>query len=199
MKSNVNITDHPLHPMLVLIPAGAWITSFVLDIIFLASGATFWFIAAMWVMVIGIAGAVLAALAGFTDLFTLPMTNEPKRTGLEHMWLNLLITVLYIINVAAVRAPVLFSPVRSTGVIPSDTTAWGFILNIVSILLLVVSGWLGGDMVYRFGIAVPRETMERAHRYETAGAGHRTAESGALGGERPASRDQDEEQHHREL
>jgi uncharacterized membrane protein len=182
MKSNVNVVDHPLHPILVLIPAGAWITSLVLDIILLATGDTFWFVASFWVMIIGIAGALLAAIAGFIDLFGLPMTDEPKGVGLTHMALNLVIVVLYIINAAAIRAPALTSATTSSA-LSSATLGWGFVLNVIAVILLVISGWLGGELIYRYGIAVPRETIEHAPSYEARPAYGGTAEAGSLGGE----------------
>jgi uncharacterized membrane protein len=191
MKSNVTIANHPLHPILVLLPAGAWLTSIVLDIVFMATKTSFWFTASMWVMTIGIVGALVAATDGFYDLFTLPMTNEPKSIGLEHMALNLLITVLYVINVAAVRSPLLLSATRSA-MIPAGTAAWGFILNLVAVILLGISGWLGGEMVYRYGIAIPKETIQAAHQYEAVGD-RRRAEAGALGGERRTKEDDDKD------
>lgn len=181
MRSNVNIAGHPLHPILVLIPAGAWITSFVLDIIFLATGSTFWFVASLWVIVIGIGGALLAALAGLFDLLTLPMGLEPRRLGLWHMTLNLIIVGLYVINVAAVRAPALATPVES-GVVAANTAFWAFFLNLVAIVLLLASGWLGGEMVYRYGIAVPEETLDRALRSGAAQPHPSAGLSGSLGG-----------------
>lgn len=171
-----------MHPILVLIPVGSWIASFVLDIVFLATGATFWFIAAMWVMVIGIVGALLAAATGFYDLFTLPIAEQPKKTGLSHMTLNLIIVVLYLINVLAFRMTALVSPIRAP-LISSSTAAWGFVLNLIAVVLLLVSGWLGGEMIYRYGVAIPHETMQRAPQYETRGAMGRTDVSGSLGGE----------------
>lgn len=36
-----------------------------------------------------------------------------------------------------------------------DTGTIGpFILSIVSVIMLLVSGWLGGEMVFRYGVAV---------------------------------------------
>lgn len=182
MKSNVNIVNHPLHPILVLIPVGAWISSFVLDIIFLATGNTFWFVASLWVIVVGIAGALLAAIVGFYDLFTLPITDEPKRLGLVHMVLNLTVTVLYAVNVAVIRVPEMTSA-TSASIMSSTTVGWAFGLNLVAVVLLLISGWLGGELVYRYGLAVPRETMERASRYEAERLRGRTGLSGSLGGE----------------
>ena len=37
-----------------------------------------------------------------------------------------------------------------------------FILNLVAVVLLLVSGWYGGELIYRYGVAVPDETCERA-------------------------------------
>ena len=124
----------------------------------------------------------MAALTGLYDLFTLPMTREPKNTGLWHMTLNLTITALYIINVVAIRVPVLTSAV-STATVVGNTIAWAFVLNLIAVVLLVISGWLGGQLVYRFGIAVPKETIEQAPRYEARPMRREVA--GALGGETP--------------
>lgn len=181
MKSNVNISNHPLHPILVLIPVGAWITSLIFDIVFFASGSTFWFVAALWTIVVGIGGALLAAVAGMYDLFTLPLAERPKTTGITHMVLNLTITALYIINVAVIRAPVMTNAIRAAYV-PTGTASWAFVLNIVAVVLLLVSGWLGGELIYRYAVAIPRETIENSARYETRQAPERGA-SGALGGE----------------
>lgn len=168
----------------MLIPVGAWISSLVLDIVFLATGSTFWFTASLWVMVIGIAGALLAAITGFWDLFSLPITDQPKKTGLTHMTLNLVITVLYIINAAVIRAPQMITATRASD-ISSTTAGWAFVLNLVAVILLLISGWLGGELIYRYGLAVPKETMENAPRYESAGLRGRTGMAGSLGGESP--------------
>jgi uncharacterized membrane protein len=60
---------HPLHPILVTVPIGAWVTSLVFDIAshavhpsaFLAQGS-------LWLIAVGAIGAVLAAGAGALDL-----------------------------------------------------------------------------------------------------------------------------------
>jgi uncharacterized membrane protein len=63
---------HPLHPILVTVPIGAWVTSFVFDIAshfvyqpgFLSQGS-------QWLIGIGVLGAVATAYAGFLDLFAI--------------------------------------------------------------------------------------------------------------------------------
>lgn len=144
MRTPARIAKHPIHPMLVPIPIGLWIFSLVCDLVHRFGGTSpNWEIVAFYSMVGGIVGALIAALPGFVDVFSLP--PSVKRIGFAHMGLNLTIVVLYVIN----------AWMRREGV--TDTQIW---LSVVSIVLLGVSGWLGGEMVYARGVAV-----------EAAGAG----------------------------
>ena len=150
MRTPANIAGHPIHPMLVPIPIGLWIFSFVCDLIFVfGSGAPVWSTVALYTMAGGIIGALAAAVIGFIDLLSLP--PDPRRTALMHMTINLVIVVLYLVN---------FWLRRGTPDNPGNLV-W---LSLVSIGLLVVSGWLGGKLVYVLGVAVtaPGETERRA-------------------------------------
>ena len=140
MRTPANIAGHPIHPMLVTIPIGLWIFSFVCDLAFVfGSGAPVWSTVALYTMAGGIVGALAAAVFGFIDLLSLP--PEPRRTALVHMTINLIVVVLYLVN---------FWFRRGTPDNPG-----GFVwLSLVSIGLLVVSGWLGGKLVYVLGVAV---------------------------------------------
>ena len=126
--------------MLVPIPIGLWIFSLVCDLIH-AGGSTnaAWTTVALYTMGGGIVGALLAAVPGLIDLISLP--PGPRKTALTHMAINLTVVVLYVINFW-LR---LGSPERPGKLI------W---LSVIAIGLLVISGWLGGKMVYVHGIAV---------------------------------------------
>jgi uncharacterized membrane protein len=87
----------------------------------------------------GIVGALAAAIFGFIDLISLP--PEPRKTGLAHMTINLVVVVLYVIN---------FWQRSGTPESPGGYV-W---LSLIAIALLVVSGWLAGKMVYVYGVAV---------------------------------------------
>src|SRR2546423_2784065 len=90
---------HPFHPILITVPIGAWVSSLVFDIAsrivdnpgFLAQGS-------VWLIAIGVVGAVVAALVGFLDLLAIPTGTAAFRTGLVHMSLNLMITAAYVVN-----------------------------------------------------------------------------------------------------
>jgi uncharacterized membrane protein len=148
MRTPANIARHPIHPMLVPVPIGLWIFSFACDIVafFVANPAT-WKTVALYAMVGGIIGALLAAVFGLIDLLSLP--EEIRQTAIVHMSINLLIVVLFVIS-AWRRIAAGDAGLASPGLV------W---LSLVAILLLLVSGWLGGKMVYRYGVAVDTETI----------------------------------------
>lgn len=141
MRTPAQIAGHPIHPMLVTLPIGMWVFSLVADLVALRSGAAdTWHAAALYTMIGGIIGALLAAVAGLVDLLSL---KDPpiKSTAIKHMSLNLVIVALYAVN-AWTRVHASVSP---------NASLW---LSIIAIALLLVSGWLGGKMVYEAGVAV---------------------------------------------
>jgi uncharacterized membrane protein len=140
MRTPASIAGHPIHPMLVPIPIGLWIFSLVCDLIHAGGSANpAWTTVALYTMGGGIAGALLAALPGLIDLLSLP--PGPRKTALAHMTINLVVVALYAINLW-MRLP---APDQPGGLV------W---LSLLSIGLLVISGWLGGKMVYELGVAV---------------------------------------------
>jgi uncharacterized membrane protein len=144
MQTPASIARHPIHPMLVPIPIGLWIFSFVCDLFYVGgASAPAWTTVAFYTMAGGIIGALLAALPGLIDLLSLP--EGPRSTAIKHMALNLTIVALYIINFAMRWR----EPANPGGLV------W---LSLISLVLLVISGWLGGKMVYEHGIAVSATT-----------------------------------------
>jgi uncharacterized membrane protein len=141
MRTPAQIAGHPIHPMLVTIPIGLWIFSLVCDFIAMGSAnPETWQATAFYAMVGGILGALAAALPGLVDLLSL-RDAAIRKTALTHMGLNLAIVALYAVN-AWTRYQDLVSDATSLG------------LSVVAIAMLLVSGWLGGKMVYEAGVAV---------------------------------------------
>jgi len=143
MRTPASIAGHPIHPMLVPIAIGGFLLSFVFDIVCLATGQTGpWLTVAYYTMVGGIVGALCAAVFGAVDLFSLP-PGHTKNVGFTHMGLNLVVVALFICN-AWIRHG---SPEGNAGGAP-------FLMSIAGIALLVVSGWLGGKLVYEGAVGV---------------------------------------------
>jgi uncharacterized membrane protein len=155
---------HPFHPILVTVPIGAWVGSFVFDLashfvsdpLFLAKGT-------LWLIAVGIVGALAAAMVGFLDLFAIPSGTRAHRTGLTHMALNLVVTAAYVANFLW----------RRTTYGESSVVAWGpLALSTVSLVGLAVSGYLGGKLAFRFGVRVADETTQAEGFHPTAGQTH---------------------------
>ena len=160
---------HPCHPMLVTVPIGAWVASLFFDIAshlvgkpgFLTEGSE-------WLIAAGLAGAVAAGIVGFLDLAAIPVGTAAFRTGSAHMWINLVLTLAYAGNFA-------WRHRTYTHGAPVEVKMLAF--SAVCVAALSVSGYLGGKLVYRFGVRVADESAQ-AQGYATADAerigGHRS-------------------------
>src|SRR3954449_393035 len=90
---------HPFHPILVTVPIGAWVGSLVFDVAsHIADDPDFLARGAMWLIAVGVIGALAAAMIGFLDLLAIPAGTRAFRVGLIHMTLNLLVTAAYVGN-----------------------------------------------------------------------------------------------------
>ena len=147
MRTPASIAKHPIHPMLVPIPIGCWILSFVCDVTFvLGAGATHWATVSFWSMLVGILGAIAAAVPGVLDMLSL--NGTPKKIALTHMGLNIAVVLLYAMN---------FGMRVNGGAIAGLPLAF----SIGAIVLLAISGWLGGHMVYVHRVGVDEPESER--------------------------------------
>ena len=177
MKSSAQIRGHPIHPMLVVFPVGLWITSLGFDIAYLATGNRFWYALSYWDMLAGVVGALVAAIPGFVDYFTLNLGPRARAVATTHMALNLAAVVLFVINLvlraafAAANAPTFY---------------WVSAFSIIIVLGVAASGWLGGHLVYLEQVAVVTEPAERARDMIVELFGERGL-AGAAGGEAPAT------------
>ena len=90
---------HPLHPIMVTIPIGAWVASLIFDLANLFGNEHESFSrGAIWLIAIGVIGALLAAILGFLDFSTLTAGTVAHRTALIHMSINLTVVVLFVIG-----------------------------------------------------------------------------------------------------
>lgn len=140
---------HPIHAMAVTIPIGTWTASVVFDIVgFFADDPSPWASGARALILIGLVGAVVAAVLGFLDFTRLARGTAAHRTALVHMMLNLTAIVIFAVGLALRFAE------------PDETPVTAFILSLVAMGGLGVSGWLGGKLAYRWGVRVADETTQ---------------------------------------
>jgi uncharacterized membrane protein len=147
------VFGHPLHPLLVTLPIGAFVSSLIFDILARtrAHGLPYLVDGAYWLIGVGLVGGVLAAIFGMIDF--LALRGSPAfATAVTHLCLNVAILGLFLIGFVW----------RSTDHVELDKTRWGQLaLSAVAVALLLVSAWLGGTLVYRFGARVSDNRRER--------------------------------------
>ena len=145
---------HPFHPVLVTIPIGSWVASFVFDVGSRITDADFLARASVWLIVIGIIGALAAASVGLLDFFAIPSGTAAFRTGVIHLILNVTITIAYTVNALWRRGS------------DADQVPVGpIVLSAVSLGALTLSGYLGGKLAFRYGVRVVTDE-EQAEGFE---------------------------------
>lgn len=149
---------HPLHPIAVTVPIGAWVCSLVFDVAArIVDDPDFLVRGSLWLIAIGVLGALAAACLGFLDLFAIPGGTRAHRTALVHMSLNLTVTVAYALNFWWRQA--------DSG--SAEVSGGQLVLSVLSLLALGVSGFLGGMLAYRYGVRVADEgTQAEGYRLD---------------------------------
>ena len=138
--STAQIAGHPIHPMLVNFPIAAFVGTLASDIAFLGTSNIFWAIASQWLLLAGLVMAALAAIAGLIDFL-----SSARIRSIKAAWIH------GIGNVLAVCLELWNYAVRSD---PSAVRSPGIYLSAVSVLILLVTGWMGWEMVYKHKVAV---------------------------------------------
>lgn len=141
--STAKIGGHPLHPMIVPFPIAFFLSALATDIAYLSTESLMWANVSMWLLGAGLASALLAAVLGLADFL-----GERRVRRIRQAWMHMGANVLTVVLAAgnfALRA--------AQG--PADAISPGGItLSVLVGALLVFSGWLGGELVYRHHVGV---------------------------------------------
>ncbi|HEX5094509.1 MAG TPA: DUF2231 domain-containing protein, partial [Acidimicrobiia bacterium] len=97
-------------------------------------------------------GAALAAVFGLLDFLTIPRGTPAFRTGLTHLGLNVAVVVLFVAN---------FLWRHGDWADADKVRAAQIALSVGALVVLAVSGWLGGNLSYRYGVRVAREVDQQ--------------------------------------
>lgn len=143
MESKATFAGHAIHPMLIVFPLGLLAMALIFDVIFEISGHTGFATAAFWDIAAGVVMGLVAALFGFLDWVAIPSGTRAKRVGRMHGGGNVVVVALFAVSWLLRLGNPSYQPI-----------AIGFILEIVAVLLALVTGWLGGELVERLGVGV---------------------------------------------
>lgn len=144
IRTTAQIAGHPIHPMLVPIPIACFIGALITDITYYVTAEMMWADFSSWLLIVGLIGGVLAAIAGLTDF----LGNRLIRSQAP-AWPHLLGNVVAL--VVAFFNALVHTRDGWTSVVPT-----GLVLSIIVVLILPVTGWLGWALVYRDRVGVRR-------------------------------------------
>jgi len=137
IATTAKLARHPLHPMLIPFPIALLVATFACDLAFWATGNGFWAEVAMWALGAGIATAALAALAGLADF----LGNAAIRV-IDHAWHHMVGNVIAVV-LSLVNFWLRLSDGAAAAILPG-----GLVLSVVVFLLLLYTGWKGGELAY---------------------------------------------------
>ncbi len=150
MASPASLGGHPVHPMLIPFPIALWVFSLVADVIYLWRGNPVWrdWIA-FYTLLGGIIGGALAAVPGFIDWLSLK-DREVVKIANWHARLNVIALLIFV-------ASFYLRTTSGAGLVGGSHTV-PFALSVVGVILITISGWLGGELVFRHGVAVDEQS-----------------------------------------
>jgi uncharacterized membrane protein len=142
MESRAKLAGHPIHQMLIVFPLGLLGMAVIFDIIYLVSKNSRWTEVAYYNIGAGIISGLLAAVFGFVDWYAIPQGTRAKRIGLLHGVGNVVVVALFAFS-WLLRRPS-----------PATPPEGAVVLGLIGLLLALITGWLGGELVDRLGVGV---------------------------------------------
>ena len=152
------LPGHPLHPPLTDATIGTYTFATIAAVlsklgIAESESAEGWALA----LIVGLVITVPTALTGFADWLTIARGTPLWRTATAHLFAMVTATVLFLLAAALGY---------SDGIDGAVTTT-PFVLTLAGLALLTVGGWLGGSVVYNYGMRVLNLVEEPARRAVT--------------------------------
>lgn len=141
VESTAAVRSHPLHPMLVPFPIAYLIGALATDLAWWGLNDPFWLRASLWLIGAGLIMGVIAASFGLVDFITLPRVRR-----LTYGWMHFVGNI----GVLSLAFANLLVRVNDEG----DVIPWGLLLSAGTAVLIVVTAWLGGELIYHHRIAV---------------------------------------------
>ncbi|HJP92348.1 MAG TPA: DUF2231 domain-containing protein [Pyrinomonadaceae bacterium] len=146
MASPASVNGHPIHPMLIPLPIGLWVFSLVADLIYLWRGNPVWKDwVAFYTLLGGIVTAAIAAVPGLIDWLSLTDKGVVKIAN-WHARLNVIALVVF--------AGSFYLRTTSGASWVSGSYTIPLVLSVLGVVLIIISGWLGGEMVFKHAVAV---------------------------------------------
>ncbi len=142
--SRARFLGRPIHPMLIVFPRGLLGTAPVFDLLALVLEDGYWSDVALWMIIAGVLGGLVAAPFGLMDWLEVPADTRAKRLGALHGIGN---TVVLAVFTASAWLHWTIPRTRAT-------LALLFVFSLVGLIVSLVPAWMGAELVGRLGVGV---------------------------------------------
>jgi uncharacterized membrane protein len=142
LHSTASVAGHPIHPILVTLPIGFFVGALLSDLAHYWTADAFWTRASLWLTGGGLVAGIVAALAGLADFL-----GSAEIRKLSKAWLHFLGNAVVLL-LALISFFVRLYDESGT------VSATQLLLSLAIVILLSVTGWLGGELVFRHRVAV---------------------------------------------
>lgn len=133
------LLGHPVHPLLTDFPIALWSASLLADLVGLWRGREIYGQFAFWAIALGLIIAAPTIVTGLIDYAAIAQQHPALESATWHMWIMLSAATAYACSFIA-----------RLGHSPSIGLAVG--LSVLGLLLLLLGGWFGGELVFRHGV-----------------------------------------------
>ncbi len=130
---------HPVHPLLTDFPIALWSTSLLADLVGFWRSREIYGQFAFWAIALGLVIAGPTIVTGLIDYAAIPQQHPALKNATWHMWIMLSAATAYACSLIA-----------RLGHSLSIGLAVG--ISVLGLLLLLLGGWFGGELVFRHGI-----------------------------------------------
>ncbi|MBL8497898.1 DUF2231 domain-containing protein [Nitrosomonas sp. JL21] len=142
---------HPIHPMLVHFPIATWFLATLADLASLFTNEQVGWVAGV-LLVIGTITALLAMITGLVELGKIDAQSPAMKIANQHMVLIMTSWSFY--------AASLF--MRLNGTVLEQPGTLAVILSVAGFIFLCSAGWMGGKLVYQYGVGIQPSQQEHS-------------------------------------
>ena len=126
-----------IHRILIVFPLGLLATSFLFDLAWAVTARMELATTSWWMILAGLIGGVLASIFGIIDFVGIPRGTRARSVGALHGWGTAIVTICFAVSLWLRRGE------------PGHPEALAIALSGLGVLLIVITGWLGGELADR--------------------------------------------------
>lgn len=145
ISSKMSIAGHPIHPMLIHFPVAALIGLIAADLAYVLTGDYFWARAGVWLVGVGVVGGWVSGSVGLLDLL---LVDKIRR--LITAWCHAILAVM-LLSLATLNW------MLRIGQADAAILPWGLYLSLASGVLIGLTSFFGGQLVYDHAVGVDYE------------------------------------------